>query len=192
MDYNAVAKEVGTRIKMLRKKNNETQADLGTVIGASQDAISKIETGKTQLTFENQLRIAEHFNVSHDFLCSGVDSNSILDLLKKYVHLKIESTSIGTETFNYPVFVINKSFYRYLIQTTRAENNLAMPEKIRKQWIEDETQTFYKQSEADDETEKVVPLPVDFIFPDDPKAGWSQGDLLRKIANDWTNAECKN
>lgn len=189
MEYDKVTIEVGKRIKMLREKNNETQEELGKAIRLTQDAISKIETGKSQLTFENQLRVAEHFNVSHDYLCKGIDSNSILDLLKKYVHLKIESVSVGTETFKYPVLQINKGLYRCLTQTARAKSNLAMPEKIRKQWIDEEIQIFNKSSETDDETEDVVPLPVNLILPDDQKTGWSQNDLLREVARDWLNAE---
>ena len=195
MDYDVIVKQVGKRIKMLREKNNETQKELGKAIGISQDAISNIETGKTQLTFENQLRIAEHFNVSHDFLCKDIDNNSILDLLKKYVHLKVESTSIEPERFKYPVLVINKNFYRYLVHTAYAEDNLTMPEKIRKQWIEEEIQIFYKSDEIDEEakkTEEAVLLPVNLIIPDDKKAEWHQSDLLRELSNDWLNAERKN
>lgn len=189
MNCDELINEVGKRIKILREKNDETQEALGKAIGISQDAVSKIETGKTQLTLENQLRIAEHFNVSHDYLCKGVDSNSILNLLEKYVHMKIASASVGMETYKYPVLKIDKNFYRYLTQTVRAENTYNIPEEIRTKWMEYEIQAFYESNGTDKEVEIVVPLPEKLIFPDEQKGDWTQSDLLRAITNDWFNTK---
>ena len=56
-------KTVGERIKYLREKKGESQEKLGEAIGLSQNSISKLEKGETQLTLENQINIAKHFNV---------------------------------------------------------------------------------------------------------------------------------
>ena len=64
---------VGERIKYLREKKGESQKKLGEAIGLSQNSISKLEKGETQLTLENQRNLVKHFNVSHDYLISGKD-----------------------------------------------------------------------------------------------------------------------
>ena len=50
-------KTVGERIKYLREKNKESQEKLGEAIGLSQNSISKLEKGETQLTLENHIQL---------------------------------------------------------------------------------------------------------------------------------------
>lgn len=80
-------KTVGARIKYLREKKGESQEILGKAIGLSQNSISKLEKGETQLTLENQYSLVKHFNVSHDYLISGKNENSLLVLLEKYISM---------------------------------------------------------------------------------------------------------
>ena len=85
MNNKETPKTVGERIKYLREKKQESQEKLGEAIGLSQNSISKLEKGETQLTLENQYSLAKHFNVSHDYLITGKDNDSLLILDRKSV-----------------------------------------------------------------------------------------------------------
>lgn len=64
------------RLKDLRIKNNELQEDIGKIIGVSGRAIGNYETGKRKMSPEIVLKLAEHFNVTTDYLLGkDVDSN---------------------------------------------------------------------------------------------------------------------
>lgn len=176
---------VGKRIKLLREKKGESQKELGEAIGLSQNSISKLEKGKTELTLENQYSIAEHFNVSHDYICTGKDSDSILALLEKYISLKYQPLSNGDGNLLYPVLNIDKSLFNYLIRTSRAKSDAYIPDEVRDLWIEQEIKNFNKLNKDNCFTEKetVVPLPQQLIYPDDNKSNWKQSDLLREMNN---------
>ncbi len=185
MDSETEPKTVGERIKYLREKKGETQEKLGDAVGLSQKSISNIENGITPLALDNQIRIAEYFNVSHDYLCTGRNNDSILKLLEKYVSLKYTTTSNGIESFDYPVLQINKVFFDYLIRSARAQNDRYMPDDVRELWIEKEVNTFYKLNKDNtlSKFESIVPLPQQLIYPDDQKSDWKQTDLLREMNN---------
>lgn len=177
------SKEVGERIKNLRVKKGESQEKLGETIGISQKSVSNIENGITPLALDIQIKIAEHYNVSHDYLCTGKDSDSILNLLEKYVSLKYTNLSNGLESFNYPVLEINKVFFDYLIRSARAQNEKYMDDDVREIWVEKEINKFYERNKNNSftESESVVPLPQQLIYPDEHKSEWKQTDLLREI-----------
>ena len=176
-------KTVGERIKYLREKRGESQEKLGEAIGLSQNSISKLEKGETQLTLENQYNIVEHFNVSHDYICTGEDRESVLILLEKYISLKYQSISNGDDNLLYPLLCIDKRLFDYLIRTSRAKNDMYMPDEVRELWIEREIQIFNKLNKDNNFNEKefVVPLPQQLIYPDDKKGDWNQSDLLREM-----------
>jgi len=176
-------KTVGERIKYLREKKGESQEKLGEAIGLSQNSISKLEKGETQLTLENQINIAKHFNVSHDYLCIGVRNDSILTLLEKYVYLKYENISDGLESFDYPVLQINKVFFDYLVSSARVYNLKGIPDDVREMWIKKVTNTFYEYNKKNcfTESETVIPLPQQLFYPDEQKSDWKQTDLLREM-----------
>ncbi|SEU22489.1 DNA-binding transcriptional regulator, XRE-family HTH domain [Lacrimispora sphenoides] len=183
MDFNVRQKEVGSRIKNLREKRGESQTELGEAIGLSQNSISKIENGETQLTLENQYSIAEHYNVSHDYICTGKNDDSILSLLEKYVSLKYANTSDGIETFEYPVLKIDKVLFDYLVHVAHARNTKGVPDDVRELWIEREISSFYERNKnnAHNESEAIVSMPEQLIYPDEQKQGWKQSDLLREM-----------
>lgn len=183
MNMNSELKTVGERIKYLREKKGESQEKLGEAIGLSQNSISKLEKGETQLTLENQYSIAKHFNVSHDYICTGKDNDSILMLLEKYVSLKYVSTSDGLENMDYPLLSINKIYFDYLVRTAKAKSDHYMPNDVRNLWIEKEINNFYDLNKNNkfSESETVVPLPQQLIYPDDAKINWKQTDLLREM-----------
>lgn len=189
MDYTNIQKEIGKRIKQLRKKNNnETQAQLALAINVTQDNISKIERGDISLTLEKQLAIAEHYNVSLDYLCLGQDSDTLLSQLFNYLKIEYKSNlSIGGLSYNYPLLKINSSIFHYLLQIARAENTASMPDEIRNNWINYELSALKQHLNSKTSYIEVVPTPLEFICPDDNKSNWSQLDLLRAIDIEYSN-----
>lgn len=97
-DYNINRKEVITikfniRLKELRLENGETQKDLANAIEVGRTTISEYESGKIVPKQEGLLKIANHFNVSVDYL-TGVSNEratrkqnaSDLDALLNTIH----------------------------------------------------------------------------------------------------------
>ena len=97
-DYNINRKEVITikfnmRLKELRLENGETQKDLANAIEVGRTTVSEYESGKIVPKQEGLLKIANHFNVSVDYL-TGVSNEratrkqnaSDLDALLNTIH----------------------------------------------------------------------------------------------------------
>lgn len=192
MINNNMPKTVGERIKYLREKKGESQETLGRAIGLSQNSISKLEKGVTQLTLENQYSLVKHFNVSHDYLVSGNDENSLLVLLEKYISMNYSHISDGELSFDCPILKIDKVLFNYLIRTARASQDNYMPDDIKRTWIEREIDAFYELNEKNQftESESVIPVPQRLIYPDESKENWKQSDLLREINKELLN--CSN
>lgn len=174
---------VGERIKYLREKKQESQEKLGEAIGLSQNSISKLEKGETQLTLENQYSLAKHFNVSHDYLITGKDNDSLLMLLEKYISLDYSTISEGESILDCPILKINKTLFDYLMRTAKARHDKYIPDDIKEAWIEREIDSFYESNENNRFTEsaKVVPVPEKLVYPDESKSNWKQTDLLREM-----------
>lgn len=187
------AKSIGKRIKALREKNGESQAELGEVLYLSQNSISKIENGDVMLTLENQLGIAKHYNVSHDYICTGIDNDSILETLKKYVNLEYGTILIGDESLTCPKLKINIVFLEYLMSVAHVQNDALMPDEIRDKWLKMETDKFYTNNRNNnfENPVSVIPVVEDLIFPDDKKNEWKQSDLLREIDKQLKNQNIK-
>ncbi|MCL1866791.1 MAG: helix-turn-helix domain-containing protein [Oscillospiraceae bacterium] len=64
-------KNIGVRIKEIRKKNQLTQARLAESVDLSSSYISRIETGSKKASLGPLIRIAEEFKVSLDYLVFG-------------------------------------------------------------------------------------------------------------------------
>ena len=58
----------GQRIQEIRKLHNETQKELGAIIGTRPNNVSDLESGKRTATSENIARICRHYHVSADYL----------------------------------------------------------------------------------------------------------------------------
>ena len=174
---------VGERIKYLREKKQESQEKLGEAIGLSQNSISKLEKGETQLTLENQYSLAKHFNVSHDYLITGKDNDSLLMLLEKYISLDYSTISEGESILDCPILKINKTLFDYLMRTAKARHDKYIPDDIKEAWIEREIDSFYESNENNQFTEsaKVIPVPEKLVYPDESKSNWKQTDLLREM-----------
>lgn len=156
-------KAVGKRIFELRKKNHETQNDLAIIISSKQTNISKIEKGDMRLTFENMILIADHYNVSLDYLCKGEGGINLLDTLNTYIKFNYSKTSGFSDdnaTYSIPTLKINSSYYHYLIQTARARSDSNMPDTIRKEWLKLETTKFIEHIIDDSYSDFISVVPV--------------------------------
>ena len=63
----------GQRLYEMRKKNHETQTDLGNVLGLAKSRVSEIESGKNTTTAEKIALICEHYKISADYLLGLTD-----------------------------------------------------------------------------------------------------------------------
>lgn len=61
-------KNIGIRIKEIRKDNHLSQSEFGKLLSVSQDNISLWETGKGYPTIQHVITIAKTFNVSSDYI----------------------------------------------------------------------------------------------------------------------------
>lgn len=61
------------RLLELRKANNLSLVALGAVLNISNQAVSLLEKGKRAPSFEVLIAIADHFNVSIDYLVGRSD-----------------------------------------------------------------------------------------------------------------------
>ena len=62
-------KEIGKRLKLVRKKYNLTQSELADFLNTSQSTISAYESGRTTLLTSFALAICEKYKISLDWLC---------------------------------------------------------------------------------------------------------------------------
>lgn len=83
-------KEIGERIKQLRKARHITQDELGAVLGSkttgkplSRGQVSNLETGKRNLNIHQIKTLADYFNVSIETLGCKTDEIETVDLLER-------------------------------------------------------------------------------------------------------------
>lgn len=83
-------KEIGDRIRQLRKARNITQDELGIVLGEkttgkplSRGQVSNLETGKRNLNIHQIKILADYFNVSIETLGFKADELETVDLLER-------------------------------------------------------------------------------------------------------------
>ena len=60
-------------IRLLRKKNQLSQAHLGRALGVSRSKISSWELGRRELSLKDAVQVANFFNVSLDDLVNPVE-----------------------------------------------------------------------------------------------------------------------
>lgn len=71
-------KDIGMRVKSLRKTKGLTQAKLAEDCFLGEDTIGDIERGAKSFTLQNLSIIADYFNVSYDYLIKGKDDDGRL------------------------------------------------------------------------------------------------------------------
>lgn len=96
-------KEIGERVKKLRKVRNITQDELGAVLGdrttgkpLSRGQVSNLETGKRNLNIHQIKILADYFNVSIETLGCKTDAIETVDLLER-AKLIFESDNVPLE-----------------------------------------------------------------------------------------------
>ena len=63
----------GLRLKKLRNRAGEKQADLAELLGVKPNQIVEMENGRKTTTFEKLTIICQHYNVSADYLLGLID-----------------------------------------------------------------------------------------------------------------------
>lgn len=87
-------KEVGRKIRDLRKARNMKQDDLGVVLGGlSRGQVSNLETGKRNISLHQAKILADYFGVSLETLGLVTNDIEITDLLTR-AKLIFESQSV--------------------------------------------------------------------------------------------------
>ncbi|GEM_PF-1109528 len=64
-------KAIGARFKSFRKGKGLTQVELGEILGINFQHISKYERGEFIPTFENLIKLIEHFSININWLLTG-------------------------------------------------------------------------------------------------------------------------
>ena len=64
---------IGQRMKELRDENHLSQAEIAEICQTNQSTIARMETGKTAPTVKVLICLANHYNVSMDYLCCRTD-----------------------------------------------------------------------------------------------------------------------
>lgn len=66
-------KEIGQRIRYIRKKNKISQTELADILNTTHSVISNYELGKNLILTDFAIKICEKFNISLDYLCCRID-----------------------------------------------------------------------------------------------------------------------
>ena len=66
----------GERLREIRIKAGETQAEAGEVFGLSAQGFSSYECGKREPSLEKLTQIADHYHVSIDWLLTGIETEN--------------------------------------------------------------------------------------------------------------------
>lgn len=74
-DINTKDLNFGQRLRFLRKNKNETQKDIAKLLGLTQTAINGYETENRQPDQASLIKLANHYNVSTDYLLTGKNKN---------------------------------------------------------------------------------------------------------------------
>lgn len=70
MDYKAIFKE---RLRMLRREARETQAQVAAAVNIGESHYQKFELGSNLPNFINLIALADHFEVTLDYLMCRTD-----------------------------------------------------------------------------------------------------------------------
>ena len=103
---------LGMRIGQLRVKKGETQRELAIAIGVEKDTINRWESAKRGIKAQDIAKLAQHFNVSADYLL-GISEIATVNTDIKMIH---DYTGLSTEAINNLRFLsFKKGKDRYLL-----------------------------------------------------------------------------
>ena len=103
---------LGMRRGQLRVKKGETQRELAIAIGVEKDTINRWESAKRGIKAQDIAKLAQHFNVSADYLL-GISEIATVNTDIKMIH---DYTGLSTEAINNLRFLsFKKGKDRYLL-----------------------------------------------------------------------------
>lgn len=83
--YTQIMKKIfGGKLRNLRKENGEFQSDLAKEINVDISMISLWETGKNYPEVKKLIEIAEHYNVSIDYLLGRTENKNVNNNYNNY------------------------------------------------------------------------------------------------------------
>lgn len=85
MGYEYIAKDVGKRLKEIRKKSGKTQQQMSDMLGMSIKHYGAVERGITGFSLENWGKVCESLGVSLDYLIFGnIQNDKSNNFMRKY------------------------------------------------------------------------------------------------------------
>ena len=75
--------ELGEKVRLLRKRRNLKQDDLGEVLNLSRSQISNLEKGRRNLSLKQLEKLCEYFKVDMSYFFMTNTTDSCLDLIEK-------------------------------------------------------------------------------------------------------------
>ena len=72
-----IKSQMGKRLRTLRRNKNANQKDVADVLGISQTAYGKIESGQRGLSSEYCIKLADFYGVTCDYILRGIESENV-------------------------------------------------------------------------------------------------------------------
>ena len=63
----------GSRLRQIRQKHGDSQAEAAAVVGGTVTLISDMEKGRRTTTLDKLVQLAQHYNISADYLLGLTD-----------------------------------------------------------------------------------------------------------------------
>ena len=63
----------GSRLRQIRQKHGDSQAEAAAVVGGTATLISDMEKGRRTTTLDKLVQLAQHYNISADYLLGLTD-----------------------------------------------------------------------------------------------------------------------
>lgn len=179
MDTKDIYKLVGERIRELRKKKGETQEKLADIISSSQGNISKVENGVKCFTWEQLLKIADHYKVSITDIFDKVSNEINVKNLNKIVSAHYGKIFFDDE-YVFPILQMDKEIFDYILKVARIVQNKDIQEDIKNHMlaIEKESISLHIKKEEFNDYINIVPL-----FPAEKTDDLNQQELIKLIEN---------
>lgn len=83
LNMEELMKQIGERIKELRKRKHWTQDELAHLLEVAPSSVGSYERGSRQPAIENLIRMSKYFNVSLDYLLCQTEDERTLSNFKK-------------------------------------------------------------------------------------------------------------
>ena len=106
-------KEIGLRIRTMRKSRDMTQEDLGNALGQSASSITMYETGRREPDFETLEALADIFNVPLAYLVSDNSSTEYIPRTEESRTLAKGIDQLPKEQREQALSVVRAMFEKY-------------------------------------------------------------------------------